>query len=33
MDEEREYVESLVIPAELKAKIYSENAIALLGDK
>lgn len=33
MDEEREYVESLAIPAELKAKIYSENAIALLGDK
>jgi len=33
MDEEREHVESLAISAELKAKIYSENAIALLGEK
>ncbi len=32
-DLEYEYVDSLDIPDELKRKIYSENAISLLGDK
>ncbi len=30
---EYEYVESLGLPEELKKKLYSENALKLLGDK